>query len=423
MATNLTLQTIPFSIRVIDDRPGKDEEGNLYYRLRVTGPRGRTIELVVSLRDLTTDRTPLLVAGSNSGMPLITPAQQASFFNQVTAAITRVPDESDEPAFYVARQLGWRLPHYVYVTPDYVYGPSGAFVIPMLTEIERPHRWYLSGTLDDWRTFATWAARGNPLVILSFCTALVPPLLALLSEESFGVYLVGETSTGKSVLSSAAGSFWGGDPQHVLGFGLSWRSTVNALEMRALSARDGLLILDDSQNIPGNKRQRAETFRDALFGLTGGSEKARLNAPEAPRSWRTVIWSTGNDSVAKFLAAGGIDYDESYAVRMLEIPADRRHGVFDRIPPRYMEARFAERIKLEANRNFGWASDSCLRYLINQLAMDRQVTDEPKAGRLPSRSNLPLVLSFQQSCLLVPWWDAIEKTPCRRSLESPVRTP
>ena len=240
----------------------------------------------------------------------------------------------------------------------------------MLTKIERPHRWDLKGTREGWHAFAKLAGTGNPLVIFSFCTALVPPLLALLREDSFGVYLVGSTSTGKSALSSCAGSVWGGDPRSVLGFGLGWRATVNALEVRALSACDGLLILDDTQLIRGNKTQRAETLRDALFGLAGGTETARLNAPQEPRNWHTVIWSTGNDSVAKILADGRIDYDESSAVRMLEVPANRAHGVFDHIPQRFTAARFAEGIKRAANVNFGWASDSFLSRLILLLTRD-----------------------------------------------------
>ena len=77
------------------------------------------------------------------------------------------------------------------------------------------------------------------------------------------------------------------------------------MQRLAIQANETLLLLDDTQTIPGNKYERAATLRAAIFDLASGREKDRLTQDYAPREWRTVVGNGVQRAVCGHPETGG----------------------------------------------------------------------------------------------------------------------
>jgi len=356
------------SYRVKLNRVGRDEAGRRYVDLSIRDNGGRESQGVVSLTEIARDPGAVIRAAAGAGIIAVTPKRQRKLLHKIEAALDAA-DETDRVDFVVASKTGWH--DRCFVTPQQLYGIGRSKIEPALTKVKRPNRWSTRGHLNGWRGLAAKAGKGNPLVIFAICAAFAPPLLALMRMEGAGIMLVGPTSRGKSTLSWLASSVWGGDPAFKTGFMDSWKATVGSLEEAAAQARDCLLVLDDTQQLAGGRGSRADTLAEAIFTLTSGVQKSRLTNDGQQLDWRLFFWATANFSARKTLADGGREYDDSIAARLIEVEANRRFGVFDRIPDGMDPAAFSKWIVEQSNFHYGHAIDLYLR----RLGMKRYLDD------------------------------------------------
>jgi hypothetical protein len=222
-------------------------------------------------------------------------------------------------ALHCTLQVGWCGG--VFVLPDTVIGPDAGSVI--FQSGERGQEEYRQGgTLDGWRAQIAARAVGNPLFVVGLSAAFAGPMLARCHAENGGLHFVGHSSSGKTTILKAACSVWGG-PE----YRRSWRATANGMEGAAALFNDCLLGLDEI-----NECEPRDVGR-IVYSLGNGCGKQRAGRSGTARAvthWRTFVVSTGERTLETLMADGGLRSKAGQAVRLLDIPTDRRWGCFRR---------------------------------------------------------------------------------------------
>ena len=180
------------------------------------------------------------------------------------------------------------------------------------------------GTLHEWRQQVSAPAGAHGLATLAISSAFAGPLLRPAAQESGGIHIFGNSSTGKTTLLKLAASVWGDG-----GLVHSWRATSNGLEGVADRTSDIVLILDELGQL--DSREAATS----LYMLAGGVGKIRMNRDATLkdiRSWRAFILSSGEMTVeTKMTQMRGAKAYTGATLRLLNVAADRGlgFGVFD----------------------------------------------------------------------------------------------
>ncbi|HCK80435.1 MAG TPA: hypothetical protein DIC59_03085 [Candidatus Competibacteraceae bacterium] len=251
-----------------------------------------------------------------------------------------------------ALQVGWCGA--VFVLPDDVIGPDKAGVI--FQSGERGHEEHgQGGTLDGWRAEVGARAVGNPLMVLGLSAAFAGPMLARCNAEGGGLHLVGDSSTGKTTVLEAAASVWGG-----ANYRRSWRATANGMEGAAALFNDCLLALDEISECDPRE------VGNIVYSLGNGRGKQRAGRTGAARAvtrWQAFIISTGERTIATTMAEGGHRSKAGQSVRLLDIPAARRHGCFDVLHGHASGAALSDAIKRAAVTHYGRVSRAFLERL------------------------------------------------------------
>lgn len=214
------------------------------------------------------------------------------------------------------------------------------------------------GTLADWQREVAGRSVGNVLMIVAISLSFAAPLVELIGRrEGAGLHLGGTSGSGKSTIQAAANSVWRrGDASH------SWSATTNALEGIAATRNGTLLTLDEL------KRAAARDVDQAMFQLANGTGKARANARGRAlsiQSWKITVLSSGETSLARHLANGGIEIQPGQEARFLEIPADgRAHRSYDALHGAASHVDFAKALSGAANAFHGTAGPAFVTWIL-----------------------------------------------------------
>jgi putative DNA primase/helicase len=248
----------------------------------------------------------------------------------------------------------------VFVLPGQTIGPAGGERVILDAAVHGPYE--ARGAIMDWRDGVARLASGHALAVLSISAALAGPLLDLAGIEGCGLHFFGQSSRGKTTLLQIAASVWGrGDGG---GYVRTWRATANGLEGAAASATDTALILDEAGQVD------ARDMAPALYSLANGTGKARAardGSLREPKTWRVLSISSGEVPVdGKLSEDRGRRTRAGQLVRLLDIPAQRAHGVFDHPGPDGEAASLAKALKLAATSAYGTAGPELVRRLIDE---------------------------------------------------------
>ena len=246
-----------------------------------------------------------------------------------------------------------------FVLPGEVIGAGGGEAAIFTGEAGALH-YRRAGSLEAWRTGVAAMAEGNDLLTLALSLAFLGPLLRPLELEGGGVHFRGSSSCGKTTLAHAAGSVWGGGGP--LGFGQTWRSTANALEMIAYGHNDGLAVFDELALVA------PEEAGAAAYSLASGQSKARSRADGSLRrrsEWRVAILSTGEVGLADHIRSSkrGDRPMTGQELRLLDIAADAGAvnadgspmGVWTALHGLAASVDLSDAIKAASGRDFGHA--------------------------------------------------------------------
>ena len=253
-----------------------------------------------------------------------------------------------------AIRTGWTRDGLAFVLPEEVIGSADVFY-----QAETMHT---DGAAERGGDFAAWKAEiaarcvGNPVLALSLCVALAGPLLAKVHRDSGGVHWVGDSSTGKTTALNVGCSVWGGDT-----FRRTWRATANGLEGAAAALNDSCLCLDEI-----NEADPKE-IGSIVYALGNGTGKTRANRVGAARHvfrWRLTLLSTGERTLAAQMAEGGKQPKAGQLVRLLNVPAARKHGAFDELHGFHEGRALADHLKTVCGRYYGHAGPAFIEAML-----------------------------------------------------------
>lgn len=290
----------------------------------------------------------------------------------------------------------------VFVLPDQIIGSPGAENVCLEASAHGPYE--AAGTLVGWQKGVATLVSSHAIPLLGVSTALAGPLLALAGQEGGGINLFGTSSRGKTTVAQASASVWGRGGSSP-GFVRAWRATANGLEGVAASATDTVLILDELGVV------EARDAASAIYGLANGTGKARAardGSLRDPRTWRTLILSTGELPIEGKLAEDrGRRAKAGQLVRMLDIPADRGagFGIFDHGGEGNNPSSIADAMKRAAVTDYGTAGPEFVRRLLSKDAERavrdlRLYIDDFVKSRLPDGSDGQVIRAAQRLGLI-----------------------
>ncbi|MCG3039180.1 DUF927 domain-containing protein [Streptomyces sp. S1A] len=244
----------------------------------------------------------LLVATlGDAGLPVIeADAKQAERW---LAAVESANYEAI-PRVDLARQLGWQK--------------NGAFV----TSQDTPNRVEVKyeeqksalaahvpcGTLEGWQR-AIKPMDAYPVAQMALYACLAAPLLEPVGVNSFTVDISGRSTRGKTTAAMGGMSVWA-DPSEKADGMYSWRTTMLAAEKR-LNLVNGLPVVFDETKLVRDP----EMVHALLYQIPKNHGQARGGGWPSGLPWRTVVLSTGEQSVLTFTT------DQGAAARVLQLKA------------------------------------------------------------------------------------------------------
>jgi putative DNA primase/helicase len=247
-----------------------------------------------------------------------------------------------------------------YVSQHKTYG-DGDYVFQQV-ESSSETATEIKGTLAEWKTHVGSKCDNNSRLIFMLGIAIAAPLLPVVGLESGGFHLMGDTSTGKTTAVKVAVSVTGEKEIP------NWRTTANGLEMTATAHNHSMLPLDEI----GQADEKG--VGEACYMLRNGQGKSRSTKDLRARKvkkWQLLFLSTGEHSLASYMAQAGKVIKGGQEVGMPDIPAvpfGSPYGVFESIHGCESSKEFAESLEAACQKYRGTAIDAFL----TQLVVDRQ---------------------------------------------------
>ncbi|WP_250528621.1 DUF927 domain-containing protein [Caballeronia sp. ATUFL_F1_KS4A] len=278
-------------------------------------------------------------------------------------------------------RTGWHNGAFVF--PDRTIGESAERVIFQSEVVMRTYS--QAGTLEDWKRDVAAYCSGNSRMLVAVSTAFAGMMLAYSGQESGGLNIVGDSSTGKTTALRAACSVYGG-PDYMQ----RWRATSNGLEGLAALHNDTLLVLDELAQV--DPREAGE-IAYMLANGTGKARAGRTGSARARQSWRLLFLSAGEIGLAQHMQAGGKKAKAGQEVRLVEIPADagRGFGLFETLHGHAGGAQLSALINEGSARSYGVAAIEMLNAIAKEPDVVerylRQETTKFLADHLPADAN------------------------------------
>jgi putative DNA primase/helicase len=210
--------------------------------------------------------------------------------------------------------------------------------------------------------------------------AFAGPLLEPLNVSGLGVHYFGDSTTGKSTALAVATSVWD-SPK----FMLSWRTTVNGLEIQAASRSSTIVTLDESNMI------EAKALDASVYLLLNGVSKARMNKDTSARElahWRICVLASGERSIKAHLGVAHNDHKVGQGIRIIDVPVRGKSGLFDDLHGSSTGSVFADKLRDASAKFYGHPGPLFVQHLINELpriSLPAGVTDI--MGRLADKDN------------------------------------
>lgn len=254
-------------------------------------------------------------------------------------------------------KAGWHADQYVF--PDGLVigeGKNSEGIYPLNDVC--PSGVCTKGTLEEWQKNVLSFCKGNSRLIFSIGTALASLLLYLSKEEGGGFNLRGRSSTGKTKCLKVATSVLG-SPEYMK----SWKATANGLEGVCALHNDSLLPLDEFGQSDGDE------VGQIAYMITAGIGKqraARDGSPRDPKTWRTMILSTGETGLEDHMRDKKKTAKAGQLARVVDIPAEvlNGYGCFENLHGFQDGAEFADMINEACSNYYGTAGREFIKSII-----------------------------------------------------------
>lgn len=206
-----------------------------------------------------------------------------------------------------------------------------------------------AGTYEEWKRIIS-LIRPYPKVLTFMYASFSVPLLEILGCSNFIIELAYRTSSGKSSALRIAASVWGcSDEKSHQSIISSWDNTNVYIE-RSASKLNGLpLILDDTK-----RAKNPYHVANVIYMIANGRGRGRGNTKSISltKSWRTVLFSTGETPLIRFTNDGGVKG------RVLEITGKPWGQTTDKT------RNLITNLNMSIKDNYGFAGPLFVDYLI-----------------------------------------------------------
>ncbi len=246
----------------------------------------------------------------------------------------------------VTERGGWHFGAYILPGGDVVGTPSRALLYAGDTEHKAAYQ--PAGTAAEWTATVARLAQGNSRAMLAIGIALAAPLLDWVGMESGGFHLFGDSSLGKTTIAKVGASVWGKPSETLLG----WNSTALAMANAAAARNDGLMMLDEiGQAKPDDVASTAYVVFNGVGKMQGSKEGGNRHV----NRWKVLALSTGEMTLATFLATGNRKTQAGQEVRLASIKVDAGKGLgaFDTLNGCQTAGALAEALEAAAATHYG----------------------------------------------------------------------
>ena len=213
------------------------------------------------------------------------------------------------------------------------------------------------GSLKEWQEQAARYAENNSRLCLALGLSMAAPFLALLNEEGGGFHLAGDSSKGKTTAARLALSVWG-DPETTKG---NWDTTPLGLQNLALARNDGLLVLDEIGQT-ADPRKIPQMVYSVINGVSK-TQGAKDGGNRRQKTWRNLILSTGEIN-PESLIGDRAQWKAGNHVRLPDIQAEARYGIYDTLHGFADGAKLSEHINQATAKQRGTAGRALIRQIL-----------------------------------------------------------
>lgn len=217
------------------------------------------------------------------------------------------------------------------------------------------------GSLALWRDHIAALAVGNTNMVfgisLGFSTALLEFSLGFLEPETLIYHLYARTSRGKTRTLRTAMTVWPkiGEKDK------TWAGTITGLEAEIAQSHSILMGLDELRG------DATPDLPALIYRFANGSGKARgrkEGGAKERETWLTAVLSTGEHSFVEAVRKLGSMPTGGQGVRMLDIPATGRYGVFDALHGSETSDAFVARLDKAIRKAWGPAGAAFVEKLL-----------------------------------------------------------
>lgn len=259
------------------------------------------------------------------------------------------------PLILATARLGWQKQSTGFVAGIHRYfdhqGQPGAveFLADSAGDQQKAEGFHPRGDFAGWLSVLNKAQR-YPAVMLAVLASLATPLLQIVEAPNFVLDYGGNTSTGKTTTLELAASVWG-QPDLKAGPAamFSWASTHVGVETLSQLISGLPTILDDTKTVHGNPRKVTEIVYGVVSGM-GKMRGAKAGGSRAVGHWRTILMSSGEQSITSFTAEGGV---KTRTIAVTERPFGEKK-----------QTQLVQTVKREVRQHYGHAGAAFVQWLL-----------------------------------------------------------
>ena len=214
------------------------------------------------------------------------------------------------------------------------------------------------GSLDEWKK-AYLLAKKSPVARFAVAASVAAPLLDIVYERNFVLYLKAKTRSGKTTAQLLAASAIGDEK-----IMRSFDATKNGLIGAAADVNDYAYIIDEKQSTDGRLK---ENLTELVYALANGVGRTKLNRDSTLKKlqdWRTIVIGSGETDLLPDNATDGAD------TRLLTVAA----------PPDFLPADDCREIRRIIADNYGHALPLVLDKILKNTDKDLLIDMSNKMG-------------------------------------------
>lgn len=263
--------------------------------------------------------------------------------------------EGSPTAFTITDRAGWNGEAYILAGGETV-NADGTNIL-YNGDTSQKDGYTEKGSLKEWQEQAARYAENNSRLCLALGLSMAAPFLALLNEEGGGFHLAGDSSKGKTTAARIALSVWG-DPAATMG---NWDTTSLGLQNVALARNDGLLVLDEIGQST-DPRKIPQMVYSVINGVSK-TQGAKDGGNRRQKTWRNLILSTGEIN-PESLIGDRAQWKAGNHVRLPDIQAEARYGIFDTLHGFADGVKLSEHIRQATAKQRGTAGRALIRQIL-----------------------------------------------------------